>query len=73
MGPVTALLRAERLSYEARAPFALQTHRYWAGARIRLWKGLATSAGVGHQAGQATQRRRTALDLGVTLALRGRL
>lgn len=71
MGPVTAFLRAERLTYEARAPFALSTHRYLGGARVRVWPGLAVSAGVSHQAGQITQRRRTALEVGLTGAWRG--
>lgn len=70
MGPVTALLRAERLAYTAPEPHALFSHRYWAGARIRLWKGLATSVGISHQAGQLTQTRRTAIDIGVTYAAR---
>ena len=70
MGPVTALFRAERLAYSAPDPYALYSHRYAAGVRIRLWKGLGTSVGVSHQAGQMTQGRRTAIDLGVTYAAR---
>ncbi len=70
MGPVTALLRAERLAYAAPEPHALYSHRYTAGARIRLWKGLATSVGISHQGGQLTQSRRTAIDVGVTYAAR---
>ena len=70
MGPVTALLRAERLAYAAPEPHALYSHRYAAGVRVRLWKGLATAIGVSHQAGQLTQSRRTAIDFGVTYAAR---
>jgi hypothetical protein len=70
MGPVTALLRAERLAYTAPEPHALYTHRYSAGARVRLWKGLAVSVGVSHQAGEITQGRPTALDLGFTYSAR---
>lgn len=70
MGPVTALLRAERLAYTAPEPHALYSHRYSAGARIRMWKGLAASVGMIHQAGQMTQTRRTALDVGVHYAVR---
>jgi hypothetical protein len=66
MGPVTAFARAERLAYDANPPHALYTHRYTTGARIRLWRTLALSAGVAHQAGQLTQRRRTAFDLGIS-------
>lgn len=70
MGPVTALLRAERLAYSAPEPHALYSHRYAAGVRVRLWKGLATSVGLSHQAGELTQTRRTAIDFGVTYAAR---
>jgi hypothetical protein len=70
MGPVTALFRAERLAYTAPDPYALYSHRYATAMRIRLWKGLATSVGVSHQAGQLTQTRRTAFDLGVTYSAR---
>ncbi len=70
LGPVTLLARGERLAYDAQAPFALYTHRYSAAARVRVWKGASVSAGLIHQAGQRTQRRGTALDLGVTYAVR---
>jgi hypothetical protein len=70
MGPLTALLRAERLAYSAAEPYALYTHRYAAAVRVRLWKGLATSVGISHQAGQLTQSRPTAIDIGVTYAAR---
>ncbi|MBK5296367.1 MAG: hypothetical protein JJE40_04350 [Vicinamibacteria bacterium] len=70
MGPVTALVRAERLAYTAPEPFALYSHRYAAAVRVRLWKGLATSVGVSHQGGELTQKRRTAIDVGVTYAAR---
>lgn len=66
MGPVTLFGRAERLAYEADPPRDLYTHRYTAGARIRLWRTIAASVGVVHQAGERTQRDRTALDVGVT-------
>lgn len=70
MGPVTALVRAERLAYDAAPPRALYSHRYSAGARVRLWKTVAVSAGVVHQAGQVTQSRRTAFDIGLTGSFR---
>jgi len=70
MGPVTALVRAERLAYDAAPPRALYSHRYSAGARIRLWKTVAASVGIAHQAGQITQRRRTAFDVGLTGSFR---
>ena len=70
MGPFTALARAERLAYTAPEPFALYSHRYSVGARVRTWKGLAAAAGISHQAGEVTQRRRTAFDIGLTFAAR---
>jgi hypothetical protein len=66
MGPVTAFARAERLAYDAAPPRALVTHRYTAGARIRVWRTIAASFGVVHQAGQLTQRERTAFDVGIS-------
>ena len=51
MGPVTAFARAERLAYDAEPPHALYTHRYTAGARVRMWRTIAASLGVAHQAG----------------------
>jgi hypothetical protein len=66
MGPVTAFGRSERLAYQAIAPFDLYTHRYTAGARVRLWRTIAASFGAVHQAGELTQAKRTALDVGIT-------
>ena len=66
MGPVTTFGRAERLAYRANPPFDLYTHRYAAGARIRLWRTVAASIAIVHQAGELTQRQRTALDFGLT-------
>lgn len=70
MGPVTALVRAERLDYDTIPQFALYTHRYSTAARVRLWQGLSVSTGVSHQRGQLTQSRRTAVDLGFSYTLR---
>lgn len=70
MGSVTALFRAERLAYAAPAPYALYTHRYTTAMRVRLWKGLGASIGLSHQAGQITQERATAIDLGFTYSAR---
>lgn len=70
MGPVTALARMERLDYDTRPPYALHTERYQAGVRVRVWRGLAVSTGVAHQGGQLTQAQRTALDVGVSYAVR---
>lgn len=70
MDRVTALARVERLDYEAPTQFALFTHRYLASLRVRAWQGAAVSVGLSHQGGQQTQRRRTALDMGLTWVLR---
>jgi hypothetical protein len=70
MGPITALARAERLAYTAPDPYALYSHRYSAGARVRIWRGLCAAAGLTHQAGQLTQTKRTAFDIGLTYAAR---
>jgi hypothetical protein len=70
MGPVTTLVRAERLDYVAQEPFSLETTRYQAAARIRVWRGLSVSAGAAHQNGQLTQTRRTAVDVGLSYAVR---
>jgi hypothetical protein len=70
MGPVTALLRAERLDYDAAAPFAMSAGRLTAGTRIRLLDQLSAQVAVVHQSRQVPQRRPTALDLGLTYSLR---
>jgi hypothetical protein len=74
MGRVTALARAERLDYATMPEeYGLLTHRYSAAARLRAWQGLSFSLGATHQGGQQTQERRTAVDLGITWALRKEL
>jgi len=70
MGPVTAVMRAERLSYEAPAPRAMQAERYTVGTRIRIVHELAAQIALVHQSHQIPQRRPTALDLGLTYSLR---
>jgi hypothetical protein len=70
MGPVTAVLRAERLDYDAAPPFAMSAERYTAGTRIRLLDQLAAQIAVVHQSRQIPQRRQTAVDLGLTYSLR---
>lgn len=70
MDRVTALGRVERLDYDAPTQFALVTHRLAAAMRVRAWSGAAVSLGISHQGGQQTQRRRTALDVGLTWVLR---
>jgi hypothetical protein len=70
MGPVTAVLRAERLDYDAPPPRAMSAERYTAGARIRIVDELAAQIALVHQSRQIPQRRPTALDLGLTYSIR---
>jgi hypothetical protein len=70
MGPVTAVLRAERLDYDAPPPHAMAAQRYTAGTRIRIVDQLAAQIALVHQSRQIPQRRPTALDLGITYSLR---
>jgi hypothetical protein len=70
MGPVTAVVRAERLVYDAAPPFAMAVQRYSAGTRIRIFDQLAAQIALVHQSHQVPQRRPTALDLGITYSLR---
>jgi len=70
MGRVTALGRIETINYDTIPPYSLVTHRYSAAARVRAWQGLSVSLGITHQGGQQTQESRTAVDLGITWALR---
>jgi hypothetical protein len=72
MGPVTAVMRAERLVYDAAPPFELAAQRYSAGTRIRIVDQLAAQIALVHQSREIPQRRRTALDLAVTYSLRVR-
>ena len=70
MGAVTAVFRAERLAYDAPAPFALYTNRYTAGSKIRLFERLTAEVGVMHQTAPLPDQRPTALDLAVTYTFR---
>jgi len=73
MGPLTAVARAERLAYQAGGPFDIYTSRYSGGVRIRVFEPVAASIGIAHQPDRLSQRRATALDVGVTCTLRRRL
>ena len=64
------LARAERLNYDTDPEFSLLTHRYTAAMRVRMWEGLSASVGMTHQGAQLTQTRRTAVDAGISWALR---
>jgi hypothetical protein len=70
MGAVTALARAERLAYDAPAPFALYTNRYTAGAKVRLFERFTAEVGVVHQTTPLPGQRATALDAAITYTFR---
>lgn len=69
MGPVTAVVRAERLDYDA-GEFSEYIRRYTAGARIRLTSAFAASVNLLGQPGGLSNGRRVALDAGVTCSVR---
>lgn len=73
MGPVTAMVRAERLDYytEPHSEFDLYAKRYSAAAKIRFFNNFCAQVGVVHQPGQPLPGAGTALDLGLTYSLRG--
>jgi hypothetical protein len=69
LGPVTAVMRAERLDYTVDNPRAMHAVRYAAGARVRLLDTLSLQANVIRQRGIPNQGR-SAFDLGATYVLR---
>ncbi|MES1256280.1 MAG: hypothetical protein ABUS56_11760 [Acidobacteriota bacterium] len=69
MGPVTAVMRAERLAYDAVAPFELYANRVTVGSRIRLLDQLSAQVGLVHQS-RTLSAETLALDVGLTLSLR---
>jgi hypothetical protein len=69
MGPLTAVMRAEHLAYEAEAPFDLYRTRYTGGARIRVLGRLTAIVDVIHQSDDP-QRRPIKVDVGLTFSVR---
>jgi hypothetical protein len=69
LGPISAVLRAERLGYATAPPRALYAQRYTAGARIRLFKALAAQVNVIRQHGVPEQSR-SAMDVALTYVFR---
>lgn len=69
MGPVTAVVRAERLDYEAgrRSSFP---RRYTAGTKVRLSSLLVAHVNVLHEPPYDDEGPETALDVAVTFSLR---
>jgi hypothetical protein len=69
MGPVTAVVRAERLDYEA-GPFSSFPRRYTAGAKVRLSSLLVAHVNVLHEPPYDDERAETALDVALTVSFR---
>ena len=70
MGPVTAVLRAERLNYDAAAMFALAATRVTAGAKVRLPRGLTAQINLLRQSGGLPRYRPIPVDLALTYSIR---
>ena len=70
MGPVTAVMRAERLDYRAPPPYAFWTYRYTAGTRVRVFSQLAVELDLVHQPASSSEGSPIALDVGLTYSLR---
>jgi hypothetical protein len=69
MGPVTAVVRAERLDYEA-GPFSSFPRRYTAGTKVRLSSLLVAHVNVLHEPAHEAEAAGTALDVALTFSLR---
>jgi hypothetical protein len=69
MGPITAVLRAERLDYEA-GPHSSFPRRYTAGAKVRLSSLLVAHVNVLHEPPYDDERAETAVDMALTFSLR---
>jgi hypothetical protein len=70
MGPLTAALRAERLSHHDQSPSVLAGARYTTATRIRLPRGFLTHVEIVHNSRTLPSRRRTAVDIGLSYSIR---
>jgi hypothetical protein len=70
MGPVTAVLRAEQLHYNAAPEFALHETRVTFGAKVRLPRGFTAQANLLRQSGNLPAYRSTPVDLALTYSFR---
>ena len=69
MGPFTAVLRAERLDYEA-GPRSSYPRRYTAGSKVRLSSLLVAHVNVLHEPAHQADAADTALDVALSFSLR---
>jgi hypothetical protein len=71
MGPLTVVLRAERLDYTTQnVVFDTHGHRFTAGGHVRLPAGFALQAAAVRQGGNVAPGARTALDVMLTFSAR---
>jgi hypothetical protein len=70
MGPVTAVFRTERISYNADPQFALHARRETAGARVRIARGFSAQVDLLHQTSQVAYGAPLAVDVGLTYSVR---
>lgn len=70
MGPVTAALRAERLTHRDRSTLVLAGDRYTAATRIRLPRGFVTHIELVQNSRHLPRRRPTAVDIGLSYSVR---
>ena len=70
MGPVTAVFRTERLSYDTIPAFALHARRETLGARVRLFPWLTAQVNVAHQTAQVAYGHPVTVDVGATDSVR---
>jgi hypothetical protein len=69
MGPVTAVVRVERLDYDTAPKFAIHAQRQTVGARVRLPHEVTAQIGFLHQR-DSSEAYRTAIDAALTYSLR---
>jgi hypothetical protein len=69
MGPVTGILRAERLDYDA-GRFSSHPRRYTAGARVRISSALVGSVNLVQQPTDVRLPRVSSVDVGLTFSIR---
>jgi hypothetical protein len=72
MGPLTAVVRAERLAYDAQPPFDLYCTRFTGGARVRVLGRLTAVVDVIHQSAALAERRPVSVDVGFTYSVRSK-
>lgn len=69
LGPLTAVIRAERLGYDAAPPFAVYAHRYTTGGRVRLPRSFSAQINMLWQDSVPAQSR-AAVDVALTYVWR---